>query len=351
MKRKKLVVCDYPNPLNYTFPNFRMGSSENRLWEFAKETSELEEYDVIITGPLWLHRYVPKARHYKKRLNKENVSDFLNKFGQVDYLFAGHEYFDKDEYIYTFEKVSKASISYLLHHYDFKKKSFDGKNKFLFCYSDEMLKKYKQQSPYKLLLYHGGINERPYLKKKPKNYLVWIGRIDEDKSPHYAILASNKLNIPIYILGKTIYQPEYEEKYQKLLSLDNVTLKGVVTGSKKMKLISEALCGVYTCGPNYFEAGAGVLGEMLRSGIPIAGISWKGNDAVCEAVDRPELGAVAKINSEMNEDEVVNQLVLMIKKCLSLDRVEIFEIANKKYEMKRLIKEVFEIVDENRSRT
>jgi len=46
MNKRRLVVCDYDNPHGYTFPNFDMGSSEKRLWHFAKSASELP--DVVL---------------------------------------------------------------------------------------------------------------------------------------------------------------------------------------------------------------------------------------------------------------------------------------------------------------
>lgn len=140
MNKKRIVVCDYDNPKGYTFPSFGFGSSEKRIWHFAKTASEMEEFEVVITGPLWLPEYVPKAKHFSKRLGLNTYNEFLSKFGKFDFLFAGHEYFDKDEWVMPFKKCADTLISYQLHPYKYKKISFDGKKKILFCYSDEMVK-------------------------------------------------------------------------------------------------------------------------------------------------------------------------------------------------------------------
>jgi len=343
--KKRLVVCDYEGPFKYTFPNFGLGSTEKRFWQMAKTVSEFNDFEVILTGPYWLPKYVPKAKYFNKHLGPNTVEEFLDKFGKADYLFAGSEYFDKDEYIQTFLKVSHKLISYVTHIYNFKKVCFDGKIKHLFCYSNEMMKKYKKQSPHKLLLFHTGVDEVPYLTKHPKNYLIWLGRIDEDKSPHYAILAAKKLNIPIYILGDTLLQPEYKKKYKNIFNSKLVKLFGTIHGQKKTKLLSEARCGIYTCGPNFTEAGASTLGEMMCFGLPIAGISWRGNDAVCEAVNNKKLGSIVIVNKKMNEKKIVDKLAQAIKKSIRLNRELIYKIGNHKFNMNILMKKMFKIVD------
>ena len=158
---KKVIVCDYDNPKKYTFPSFGFGSSEKRIWHFAKTLSEIPGYEVIITGPLWLPEYVPHSEYFPKRLDESTYEEFLETYGKCDYLFAGHEYFDKDEWVRPFEKCADILFSYQLHPYEYKKNSFNAKDKFLFCYSDEMLKRYKDQKPLKALLFHSGVHEKP----------------------------------------------------------------------------------------------------------------------------------------------------------------------------------------------
>ena len=62
MSKKKIIICDYPS--KYTFPSFGFGSAEKRIWSFARTLSNMNEFEVIVTGPLWLPEYLPKAKHF-----------------------------------------------------------------------------------------------------------------------------------------------------------------------------------------------------------------------------------------------------------------------------------------------
>lgn len=340
MAKIRLIVCDYDNPKGYTFPSFGFGSSEKRLWHFAKTASELDDVEVIITGPLWLPEYVPKAKYFPKRLSASTYEEFLKEYGKCDFLFAGHEYFDKDEWVKPFEQCANVLLSYQLHPYQFKKVSFNGKDKILFCYSDQMRKDYRDQKPVKALLFHSGVDEEPYFVGKPNNYLLWMGRLDKDKAPHYAVDAAKVLNMPLYVLGKTIYQPEYYEANKERLSGESIHLMGVKFGKEKMEIITHAACFLYTIDKDYSEAGAGVLGESLSCGIPIAGISWTGDDAVCEAVGN-DLGRIVNV-SGLKEEEIPNALAEAVKYCLTLDRKKIQEVGSKKYNPHKLVRELLD---------
>jgi glycosyltransferase involved in cell wall biosynthesis len=343
--KKKVIVCDYDNPLKFTFPNKGFGSAENKFWEIAKVISEFKGYEVVVTGPLWRIKYLPNVKHYKKRLNKKSLDDFLKIFGKADYLFAGSEYFDKKEYKYVFSKVADKQISYVDHIYEFKEVCFDKKKKFLFCYSEEMMERYKAQSPIKSLLFNTGVDEKPFLTKKPKDYLVWIGRIDEDKSPHFAIMAAKILKMPIYILGKSLYQPKYRQIHSKLFSSDQVKEMGLVVGTHKMRILSEAKCGIYTCGKNFSEARGCTIGELLCSGVPVAGMTWKSNDAICESVINNKIGHVTKVNRKMNDQAIAAKLANSISKCLCLDRENIYKINKERFNMEKIIIRMIKAVD------
>ncbi|NWF65813.1 MAG: glycosyltransferase [Chloroflexi bacterium] len=348
VRKIRLIVCDYDNPKGYTFPSFGFGSSEKRLWHFAKTASELEGVEVIITGPLWLREYVPKARYFPKRLNIETYQEFLDEYGKCDFLFAGHEYFDKDEWVKPFEKCANVLLSYQLHPYQYLKPSFNGKDKILFCYSDQMMKDYKEQKPVKALLFHSGVDEEPYFVEKHENYLLWMGRLDRDKAPHYAVEAAKILGMPLYILGKTVYQPEYYEANKETFSGKDIHLMGVRFGVEKMEILTKAACFVYTIDKSYSEAGAGVLGEALSCGIPIAGISWTGNDAVCEAVSS-DLGKIADVHS-LKEGEIAQALADAVRYCLTLNRKKIYEIGSEKYNPHKLVRQLLDTaLDLNRN--
>lgn len=343
---KTFVVCDYPNPKNYTFPSFGFGSSEKRLWQVAKSLSELPDLQVIITGPLWLPEHTPRAIHFPKRLDASTVDEFLAIHGKADYLFAGHEYFDKKYYTDAFFRAAHKLSSYVLHPYDFGPDAvFDAKRAFLFCYSDEMRERYLAHKPIQLFLYHSGVGEEAYLTPSPKDYLVWMGRLDAHKAPHYAILAADLLGMPIKILGKSVYDETYAQRQKETLAMPHVQLLGTVFGPEKMKLLSEAKVALYTCSADYSEAGAGTLGEILCSGVPIAGMSWKGNDAVCAAVSRPELGRIIRATTAMSDHAIAGLLADAVHACSSLDREQIRSLACRQYDMNESMKTMMRIMD------
>lgn len=213
-----------------------------------------------------------------------------------------------------------------------------------------MLNEYSEQKPLKALLFHSGVEEEPYFTENKKDYLLWVGRLDQDKAPHYAVLAAEKLGMKIKVLGKTIYQPEYFEKNMHIFSLPHVEMIGVVFGKEKMKLISEARCAVYTIDKNYYEAGAGVLGEILSSGVPIAGMSWSGIDAICEAVNNKNFGEVALIKKDDSEEQIIEKLSQTIINCLNIDSHETFKLGSHKYNPKFLITKLFEMVEEYKNK-
>jgi glycosyltransferase involved in cell wall biosynthesis len=345
MNKKRLIVCDYDNPNKYTFPNFDMGSSEKRLWHFAKTASEIPGIEVVITGPLWLPQYVPLAKYFPKRLNQETVDEFIKKFGQFDYLFAGHEYFDKDEWIIPFKKSARSLISYQLHPYEYKKSSFNGKDKLLFCYSDEMMRLYTDQKPIKALLFHSGVSEEPKFYEKPSSYVLWFGRIDRDKAFDIALKTSEFLSMPLVVMGKSVKDQVYLEKLKEEYDMSNVKFIGFKSGREKMEIIAKAACILYTVADYFREAGAGIFGEALSSGVPVVGMSWTGDDAVATAITSNNFGRIVKINQQTNE-QISIQLNRSIEECLKFDRKIIRDYGISTYNPTLLVKKILDIADE-----
>jgi glycosyltransferase involved in cell wall biosynthesis len=345
MDKKKLVVCDYGNPHDYTFPNFDMGSSEKRLWHFAKSASELPDIDVVITGPLWLPQYVPKAKYFPKRLSLETVDEFIAEYGTFDYLFAGHEYFDKEEWVSAFTKCARVLLSYQLHPYEYSKVSFNGSNKILFCYSDEMLKMYAEQKPVKAKLFHSGVNEEPLFFKDPEPHILWFGRIDPEKAPHYAILASKYFDLPLKMMGKPVADSDYIEKLKRDYDCSNVEFVGFLSGREKMEMLGKASCVLYTVDKAFREAGAGIFGEALSSGVPVAGMTWVGDDALCDAVTSGEVGRIVRA-SELSDEMIPRALAGAVKECLALKRLKIKEFGLSTYDPVKLVEELLKTADE-----
>ena len=200
-KGRRVVICDYPS--KYLFPPEGYGGIERWLWAVVVASINLG-MQVILLGPRWRHELLLQAEYFPDSIIDVTTEDFLSRIGHVDFLVGGHEYWLNEIMINKFDKIANFSLTY--QHSSspsYKNNTFNNKNRFLFCYSDEMRGLFFNQHPTKLLCVASGVNEEP-IKMGNKNYLVSIGRIDTDKSPHYAILAANKLNLPIYVLGEDI---------------------------------------------------------------------------------------------------------------------------------------------------
>lgn len=342
---KKVVVCDYPS--KYLFPPNGYGGIERWLWTVAKESVNIG-MEVILLGPQWQFQLLPKARFLSDRILDISIENFLKNIGYVDYLVAGHEYWMNKDLLKKFEAVACCAFTYQHSaNIEYAPGTFNNKRNFLFCYSDEMCELYKQQSPIKLLCVAGGYNEEPK-KEQSQNYLLSIGRIEQDKAQHYAILAAAKLNMPIYILGDIVNNNGYVEEFREIFNMPHVKRFGMIHGEKKMELIARSACGIYTLGKQYTESAAGTISEIIRSGVPLAGLTWKGNDAVSEPINiNPMLGFLSKCTNEMNDDEVVERLAIAIKNCLNLNRDSVYIFGNSLYNPTKLVKQMYLIAEQN----
>lgn len=227
---KKVIVCDFPS--EFLFPPIDYGGIERWLWSVAKRSAELG-YTVILSGPLWRKELLPQVIYCEERITEIIPEEFLKKYGKADYLVAGFEYFKDKNLKEKFKKISRILITYQAMPTPYERMEYNGKDVILFCFSEEMMEKYKEQSPVKIDRSGEGFNEDP-IRREPEDYLVWIGRIDRDKSPHYAVMAAKKLNMEIYLIGKPRYQPEYAEKYKNILSQPHVKHIDAISGNEKM---------------------------------------------------------------------------------------------------------------------
>jgi len=336
---KSVVVCDYPS--QYLFPPKGYGGIERWLWTVAAVSIKLG-MRVILLGPQWRYVLLPKAEYFPDRIIDIEPSNFLKKIGYVDFLVGGHEYWFDEGMVKKFNEVANFSLTYQHGSKNlYRKKTFDNKKNFLFCYSDEIKEIFSDQRPFKLLCVSAGEDEDP-ISRSSKNYLIYIGRIDEEKSPHYAVLAAKNIGLPIYILGEIVKNDGYFERHENIFNLPHVNMMGVIYGHKKMELIAEACCGIYTIGKGYIEPAAGVVAEVIRSGIPLAGISWKGNDAVCEPVNADnKFGYIAKCESNDTEQKIVEKLTQAIKLSIRLDREYIYIAGNNLYNENKLVENMY----------
>jgi hypothetical protein len=110
--------------------------------------------------------------------------------------------------------------------------AFDGIGHRLYCYSQQMANRYHTHSPILELAVHAGWKEREPDSVKGEG-LVWVGRVDEDKSPRLAVRAAQILGRRIRVVGPVFdgevfvytYSRDYSEKTGRNPAIPIVTEK------------------------------------------------------------------------------------------------------------------------------
>jgi glycosyltransferase involved in cell wall biosynthesis len=150
---------------------------------------------------------------------------------------------------------------------------------------------------------------------------VWLGRVDEEKSPHLAVRAAELLGRRIRIVGP-VFDDDYVRRHKSAFDADHVEWVGELGGAAKTAALSQGSVFVYTYARNYVEAGAAVFGESLRAGTPIAALTWReGTCAQAALCDRTGAAVVA---DPAGDDETAAQaLAEAIGRASTLDPTEV----------------------------
>jgi len=118
---------------------------------------------------------------------------------------------------------------------------------------------------------YNGINCDAYAGDSdgPRNYLLFIGRLDRDKGAADAVEIAKRLNLPLKLAGKIDKKDQaYFDQYVKPhLNKAGIEYVGEVEQEQKVKLYKNAIAVVY---PIAFEEPFGlVMAEALASGTPV----------------------------------------------------------------------------------
>jgi glycosyltransferase involved in cell wall biosynthesis len=266
-------VCDFPG--DYLFPPIGYGGIERWLWAVAVGARRAGA-DVHLLGPQWRQELADDWTVRPIRLEDLTPDGpqirSLRATG-YDLLVVGHEYPSLPAWRTAWARLCTDVATfqhwpYFRHRAD----AFDGQRSRLYTYSEEMRKRYAAHHPIPELAVHADLHE-PDFPAHDGDDLVWLGRIDAEKSPHLAIRAAQLLGRNITVAGP-VFDTAYMETHRVLFTADHVTLAGEIGGERKMRLLAEANVLVYTCAHNYVEAGAATFGESLRLGTPVAALAW-----------------------------------------------------------------------------
>jgi glycosyltransferase involved in cell wall biosynthesis len=176
------------------------------------------------------------------------------------------------------------------------------------------------------VVYNGEDPERFPFVKSPQNYLCFLGRFDEDKSPHLAIELAINLGMKIKLAGKTDFQGYryFRSKVQPYFKHPLVEYLGELDFEDKVKLISRAKCNLH---PTYFREPFGLtVLEAAYCGTPTLAIS---RGAMPELIENDKSGMLV-------EDFIEG--FHSIQKCFDMDREYIAKRARRKFNYKNMTK-------------
>ena len=287
-------VCDFPG--SYAFPPHRYGGIERWLWATALGARQTGA-EVHLLGPAWRSELASDwtiRPHRLEDLESGSSARAELRAARYDLLIVGHEY----PSLPTWRAVSdelECDVATFQHDPDFQHQPdvFDQQRYRLYCYSPEMLERYQAHAPIRALSVQIGLNETEP-SAAPGADLVWVGRVDEQKSPHLAVMAAGLLRRRIHLVGP-VFDSDYYNRHATLFASDHVHIAGELGGAAKTAAFAHASACVYTCGRTYVEAGVATLGESLRAGTAVAALAWRHGTcaevALCEST-----GAVAVVD-------------------------------------------------------
>jgi len=117
-----------------------------------------------------------------------------------------------------------------------------------------------------------GINvDRFSYSEVKQDYLLWLGRICEEKAPHVACEIARRLGMPLVLAGQvypfSYHQQYFERSLKGRLGSDNVKFVNPLTLAEKVGLLSNARALLITSSAN--ETSSLVAMEAMACGTPV----------------------------------------------------------------------------------
>lgn len=186
-------------------------------------------------------------------------------------------------------------------------------------------------------IYHGVDTEVFTFNSKPKDYILYLGRITEDKGVHLAIEAAKQAGVQLVIAGKTYSTEGYwHAKIEKNIDGKLIRYVGEQPLEGKIELIQNAKALIFPT--QCHEVFGYVMIEAMSCGTPVIG--WN-NGSVPEVIKHGVSGMI--VNN-------VEEAVLAIKSIDQLDRancrrraVDFFSIAKMVSGYEKVYKKILDI--------
>lgn len=275
----------------------------------------------------------------KKFYNQMAISEICLKQKEFDLIHFNYSEIDN---IICFAKLFKIPILIVIH--DFLtplrkvvlKKVREFKNIYFVSISNSQPKPYNQGDF--IATIHHGVDIRKYqFNPKPKNYLLFSGRLLYKKGVDAAILVARKSKTPLKIIG-TINDLSYYNKSIKPYLNRDIQYLGVKSGKQLISLYQNARALLF---PIKWEEPFGlVMIEAMACGTPVIGFN---RGAVREIIKDGKTGFIVKNSKEMIE---------AVKKIGQIDRKECRKWIEEKFSIEKMINEYekvyYKILRENK---
>lgn len=326
-------ICDFPG--SYAFPPAGYGGIERWLWATAIGAG-LAGADVHLIGPAWQQGLEPDWTIRPVRLEDTEPGSRAAaelRDSRYDLLIVGHEYPSLRPWRRISDELG-CDVATFQHHPDFRQApdAFDGGTRRLFCYSAEMADRYAAHRPIRELAVHLGLGEKEPAAVDGRD-LVWVGRLDEEKSPHLAAKAAGLLGRRIRFVGP-VFDDDYMQHHAVLFGADHVEMVGELGGVAKTAAFASAAAFVYTCSRTYVEAGVATLGEALRAGTPVAALVWR--EGTCaDAALCADTGMAVTADPDKDDDQAAEALAEAIEQAARLSARSVQEVGLGRFDPKR----------------
>lgn len=141
------------------------------------------------------------------------------------------------------------------------------------------------------------IEEYPF-SSSSDNYLLFVGRMNEEKGAHIAVSVSKKLGMKLVMIGKCseVQEKKYFCEKVKPIMDENTEYLGEVDQSTKLKLYKNALCTLFPI--QWPEPFGLVMIESMACGTPVIGIR---NGSVPEVIRHNRTGYIVDGEDDMIE--------------------------------------------------
>lgn len=309
-------ICDFPG--SYAFPPTGYGGIERWLWATALGARRTGA-DVHLIGPAWQRGLEPDWTIRPVRLEDNEPGSRVAaelKASRYDLLIVGHEYPSLPAWRRIYDELG-CDVATFQHHPDFSQApdAFDAVTRRLYCYSAEMTERYALHQPIRELAVHLGLGEEEPAAVDGRD-LVWVGRLDAEKSPHLAAKAAGLLGLRIQFVGP-VFDDAYIRRHAALFTADHVEMVGELGGVAKTAAFADAAAFVYTCSRTYVEAGVATLGEALRAGTPVAALVWRAGTCA-DAALCADTGITVVADPDKDDDQAAAALAGAIEQAARL---------------------------------